>query len=167
MRSPGMERSGTQSQAGFTGRFRIRLAGRIDQVWIRALDANPVYRAELVVAKSISLPRDPVPAMGAALVEPPGEDFESAETGAGSARESVATAGSSEAQEQHRDIAPALDGQRVMLIWHGQRTVPGVQAGTLLRCSGMLSQYSGELRIYNPRYEIVPEYTAERTVYGR
>ena len=54
------------------------------------------------------------------------------------------------------------------LIWHGQRSVPGVLAGSLLRCSGMLSQYPGDPRIYNPRYEIVPQLLlTERTKNAR
>lgn len=51
------DRSGSQPPVGYPERFRVRLAGRIDQVWIPPLDAKPVYRAELVVAKSRLLQR--------------------------------------------------------------------------------------------------------------
>jgi len=51
------DRSGSQPPVGDPERFRVRLAGRIDQVWIPPLDAKPVYRAELVVAKSRLLQR--------------------------------------------------------------------------------------------------------------
>ena len=72
------DRSGSQPPVGYPERFRVRLAGRIDQVWIPPLDAKPVYRAELVVAKSRLLQRvSPLAVLGIPLVvEPPGEDID-------------------------------------------------------------------------------------------
>ncbi|RLY95064.1 hypothetical protein CWC38_08245 [Kocuria tytonicola] len=43
----------------------------------------------------------------------------------------------------------------VELLWHGQRTVPGVAAGTRLRCLAVLCHPDGVPTMYNPRYEIV------------
>ena len=44
--------SGTSSQVEteYPERFRVRLAGRIDQVWIPAVHDKPLYQAELIVA---------------------------------------------------------------------------------------------------------------------
>ncbi|GAA1752099.1 hypothetical protein [Kocuria aegyptia] len=41
------------------------------------------------------------------------------------------------------------------LVWHGQRTVPGVTAGTRLRCVGVVSFRDGRPSMFNPRYEII------------
>ena len=54
---------------------------------------------------------------------------------------------------------PLAPGARVRLIWHGQRSVPGLDAGTRLRCSGMLARDAVGPVIYNPRYEIVSRHT--------
>ena len=43
----------------------------------------------------------------------------------------------------------------VELLWHGQRTVPGVAAGTRLRCLAVVCYPDGVPTMYNPRYEIV------------
>ena len=43
----------------------------------------------------------------------------------------------------------------VELLWHGQRTVPGVVAGTRLRCLAVVCHPDGVPTMYNPRYEIV------------
>lgn len=51
--------------------------------------------------------------------------------------------------------APVRPGARVQLVWHGQRTVPGIRAGTRLRCSGLLAFREADPVIHNPRYEIV------------
>lgn len=43
----------------------------------------------------------------------------------------------------------------VTLIWMGRRSVPGIQAGTVLRVKGLIS-CSGKRRvIFNPRYELL------------
>ena len=168
------DRSGSQPPVGYPERFRVRLAGRIDQVWIPPLDAKPVYRAELVVAKSRLLQRvSPLAVLGIPLVvEPPGEDIDdSSNTPASKA---VSGPLGAKAPTETSELAafartpPFEPGSRVSLIWHGQRLVPGVMAGSLLRCSGMLSQYPGDPRIYNPRYEIVPQLLlTERTKNAR
>ncbi|RKQ36284.1 hypothetical protein [Kocuria tytonis] len=41
------------------------------------------------------------------------------------------------------------------LLWHGQRTVPGVSAGTRLRCLAVVCHPDGVPTMYNPRYEII------------
>ncbi|MEX5294840.1 hypothetical protein QYM41_06130 [Kocuria sp. CPCC 205268] len=41
------------------------------------------------------------------------------------------------------------------LVWHGQRSVPGVTAGTRLRCAGVVSFRDGRPSMFNPRYEII------------
>ena len=62
---------------GYPERFRVRLAGRVEQVWLPALQDKPMYRAELVVAKSKPLQwSSPLALIGMPIVEPPGEDFE-------------------------------------------------------------------------------------------
>ena len=71
--------SGTSSQveAEYPERFRVRLAGRIDQVWIPAVHDKPLYQAELIVAKSKPLQwASPLALIGMPIVEPPGEDFD-------------------------------------------------------------------------------------------
>ena len=44
---------------------------------------------------------------------------------------------------------------RVHLIWHGQRHVPGVDAGVTLRVEGTLSQQERRPVIFDPHYEIL------------
>lgn len=46
---------------------------------------------------------------------------------------------------------------QVRLIWLGQRRVPGIFAGSRLRCEGMVAQVDGIATIHNPRYEILPD----------
>ncbi len=43
----------------------------------------------------------------------------------------------------------------VKLLWHGQRSVPGVMAGTKLRCVAVVSFTDSVPTMYNPRYEII------------
>lgn len=43
----------------------------------------------------------------------------------------------------------------VELLWHGQRSVPGIMAGTRLRCLAMVCFPEGVPTMYNPRYEII------------
>lgn len=43
----------------------------------------------------------------------------------------------------------------VRLVWQGQRTVPGVRAGTELSCSGLLCSAGDQPTIFNPRFEII------------
>jgi hypothetical protein len=46
-------------------------------------------------------------------------------------------------------------GPAIRLFWLGRRRIRGIEAGTPLRFSGMLSTPHGEPTIYNPRYEIL------------
>lgn len=43
----------------------------------------------------------------------------------------------------------------VRLVWQGRRGVPGVTAGTRLRCVGVVSFREGRPTMFNPRYEII------------
>ncbi|PZP36847.1 MAG: hypothetical protein DI613_02920 [Kocuria rhizophila] len=43
----------------------------------------------------------------------------------------------------------------IKLLWHGQRSVPGVMAGTKLRCVAVVSFTDSVPTMYNPRYEII------------
>ncbi|WP_246036191.1 OB-fold nucleic acid binding domain-containing protein [Sinomonas susongensis] len=46
-------------------------------------------------------------------------------------------------------------GPAIRLLWLGRRRIRGIDAGTPVRFSGMLSTVDGEPTIYNPRYEIL------------
>lgn len=48
------------------------------------------------------------------------------------------------------------------LLWNGQRTVPGVIAGTKLRCLGVVSFPDRIPTMYNPRYEIITPKKVQR-----
>lgn len=43
----------------------------------------------------------------------------------------------------------------VTLVWMGRRTVRGIEAGTILRVDGRLSNHRGQPALYNPRYELI------------
>lgn len=49
----------------------------------------------------------------------------------------------------------ALSGNRVQLVWTGQRRIPGIDPGIHLAFEGMVSMVDGIPTIHNPRYEIV------------
>ncbi|MCP3427184.1 hypothetical protein NBM05_14505 [Rothia sp. AR01] len=112
-------------------RARAIVEGRVAEVVIRPYDAPPRYEAVLEVAWS----RRAVPRGGDRPV-----------------RGSSPEADVPEWQERERPVAA---GARVRLVWHGQRIVSGVGAGTTLRCSGLLTRSGADAVIYNPRYEIV------------
>ena len=57
-----------------------------------------------------------------------------------------------EQTEGEQDPAAA---RPLRLVWHGQRSVPGVTAGTRLRCVGVVSFRDGRPSMFNPRYEII------------
>ena len=62
---------------GYPERFRVPLAGRVEQVWLPTADSKPMYRAEMLVAKSKPLQwANPRALIGMPIVEPPGEDFD-------------------------------------------------------------------------------------------
>lgn len=48
------------------------------------------------------------------------------------------------------------------LVFVGQRRVPGVLAGSRLHYEGMVATIDSVPTIFNPRYEILPERTAEK-----
>ncbi|MEE6168354.1 MULTISPECIES: OB-fold nucleic acid binding domain-containing protein [Mycobacteriaceae] len=52
--------------------------------------------------------------------------------------------------------AELFDGtDSVMLVWLGQRRIPGIESGRTLRVQGRVGQLeNGTKAIYNPRYEI-------------
>lgn len=49
----------------------------------------------------------------------------------------------------------AREDSYVALVWHGQRSVPGIMAGTRLRCVAVVSFTDSVPTMYNPRYEII------------
>ena len=132
-----------------------------------------MYRAELVVAKSKPLQwSSPLALIGMPIVEPPGEDFEEeSEDPEKQHHLNTASLATVAVQEPHEvsfpPYAPFNPGDRVLLKWQGQRMVPGVLAGALLRCSGVVSVRAHQPVIYNPRYEIVPQFFAEKGKYER
>ena len=52
--------------------------------------------------------------------------------------------------------AELFDGtDTVMLVWMGQRRIPGIECGRTLRVHGRLGMHdNGSKAIYNPHYEI-------------
>ncbi|WP_346844095.1 asparaginase [uncultured Rothia sp.] len=164
----------------YPSRFRARLAGRVIQVTLPASGANPRYEAVVEVEKSRPLPPSSSHQLtGIPIVEVLDDDVEPVDISAGSDDdddEDQDSAGNDEDQDasvafpQYRvytprpksppplypTYPPLNPGDRVTLIWHGQKDVPGIVAGTYIRCSGMLTVSPMPARIYNPRYEIVP-----------
>lgn len=49
----------------------------------------------------------------------------------------------------------ARPDSRILLIWTGQRRIPGIDPGINLAFEGMMSVVDGIPTIHNPRYEIV------------
>lgn len=120
-------------------RIRVLVEGRVTEVHIQPVNALPRYEAEVDVTASY-------------------RTF-SSETRKKVAKGSFVAPTSAIAMDMPHfdedDDAPLGPGTHVRLVWHGQRTVPGIGAGTRLRCSGMLADLDGAPVIYNPRYEIV------------
>ncbi|MBD2761560.1 OB-fold nucleic acid binding domain-containing protein [Kocuria sp. cx-116] len=52
-------------------------------------------------------------------------------------------------------LRAGLGDSYVALLWHGQRSVPGIMAGTRLRCVAVVSFTDSVPTMYNPRYEII------------
>ena len=168
--------SGTSSQveAEYPERFRVRLAGRIDQVWIPAVHDKPLYQAELIVAKSKPLQwASPLALIGMPIVEPPGEDFDDEQEDSQNAETAISDGDQQQSVLGKNPMTESLEvrfpsrppfsvGERVTLIWHGQRMVSGLLAGCLLRCSGVISTHTYPPVMYNPRYEIVPQYFLDK-----
>lgn len=148
-------------------RFRARIAGRVAQVRYSAAGKPPRYEAELIVAKSRPATYNRTRALmtGLPAIEIAGDFTE--ENSAQDSRE--VTDGADQQMPRDDDIErrahprvrfpdypPLKPGTRVLLIWQGQHSVPGIVAGTELRCNGMLSTRARPATMYNPRYEIVP-----------
>lgn len=49
----------------------------------------------------------------------------------------------------------ATGGERIRLVWIGQRRVPGITAGRWLRIEGFLSVHQDLPTVFNPRYELL------------
>lgn len=163
-------------------RFRARIAGRVVRVTASAPGANPRFEAELVVDRSKPLPPAKThPLTGMPLAEMTEENFDDTDAVSVETNELplsdlapkgdpapgfVMTRFSVQPEPEksgplYPEYPPVKQGSRVVLIWHGQRAVAGVSAGTYIRCSGMLSLRAEPATIYNPRYEIVPAHIIE------
>ncbi|WP_313817459.1 hypothetical protein [Citricoccus sp.] len=46
-------------------------------------------------------------------------------------------------------------GDRLRLVWIGQRRIPGIEAGRWLRVEGFLSEHDDLPTVFNPRYELL------------
>lgn len=57
---------------------------------------------------------------------------------------------------------PGAEPCTLELLWHGQHVVPGVTAGTRLRCLAVVCFPDGVATMYNPRYEIITPKKAVR-----
>lgn len=158
-------------------RFRARVAGRVARVTASAPGASPRFEAELIVERSRPLPPAKThPLTGMPLAEMTEDDFGNSDTVAVETSELPVSDFSADPRPTagflarrfsvlpepeksgplYPDYPPLEEGQRLLLIWHGQREVPGLSAGTYIRCRGMLSLRATPATIYNPRYEIVP-----------
>lgn len=161
--------------AEYPARFRVRIAGQVVQVRVSAHGEPLRYEAVVRVKKSRPLPPSTAHQLtGIPMVEVVGDDLDdSREVTAGTDDEDVDSDSSTEQTAvfpQYRlvshspkilaplypDRPPLGEGALVRLVWHGQRIVPGIEAGTYVRCSGMLSTEAIPATIFNPRYEIVP-----------
>lgn len=149
-------------------RFRARIAGRVDQVRYAAAGQSPRYEAEVIVAKSRPVTYNKTRALitGLPAIEVAGDFAELSAPGESTdpaidATEQDVPTGDIDRRAhpsiKFPDYPPLKPGTRVLLVWHGQRSVPGVVAGTELRCNGMLSTQARPATMYNPRYEIVPQ----------
>ena len=107
------------------------------------------------------------------IVEPPGEDFDDEQEDSQNAETIMPDGDQQQSVLGKNPMTESLEvrfpsrppfsvGERVTLIWHGQRVVPGLLAGCLLRCSGVISTHTYPPVMYNPRYEIVPQYFLEK-----
>lgn len=54
-------------------------------------------------------------------------------------------------------VADLYDGTgTVRLVWLGRRRIRGIECGTYLKATGLLSHPKGTATIFNPAYELVP-----------
>ena len=44
---------------------------------------------------------------------------------------------------------------QVRLLWMGRRSIPGIEAGAVLRVEGRIADIDGSRVLYNPRYELL------------
>lgn len=166
-------------------RFRARVAGRVVRVTASAPGANPRFEAEVVVEKSKPLPPAKThPLTGMPLAEMTEDNFDDSENVAAENVDLPVSDVNVKAEPApgfllhkysvykepeksgplYPEFPPLNAGDRVVLIWHGQSKVPGILAGTYVRCSGMLSLRSKPATIFNPRYEIVPAHVMDSVV---
>ncbi len=142
-------------------RFRARVAGRVSQVRFSAPGEPLRYEAELIVTKSrpVSLSKTRALMTGLPAIETTGDfseepELEDDQTAA--AHERAPQPDNAKPSIRFPDFSPMKQGSRLLLIWHGQRSVPGIAAGTEIRCNGLLSTKRHPATMYNPRYEIIP-----------
>lgn len=46
-------------------------------------------------------------------------------------------------------------GERIRLVWIGQRSVPGIEPGRWLHVEGFRADHDGVPTVFNPRYELL------------
>ncbi|MBM7050697.1 asparaginase [Rothia sp. ZJ1223] len=145
-------------------RLRARIAGRVGQVRFSAAGEPPRYEAELIVEKSCPATYNRTRALmtGLPAIESSGDFSEDGSDEKGSTPDEEFAPNENDIDRRAHparrfpDEPPVKPGTRVLLVWHGQHSVPGIVAGAQLRCNGMLSARTQPARMYNPRYEIVP-----------
>lgn len=49
----------------------------------------------------------------------------------------------------------AAGGERLRLVWIGQRAVPGIEAGRWLHVEGFRADHDGVPTVFNPRYRLL------------
>lgn len=127
-------------------RFRVLVEGTVGEVRIQPIGALPRYEADLLVESSVRIVTS-----AAARRAAHGEFL-------------TPTSAIAMDTDELDGQEPALEpGCVVRLIWHGQRSVPGIGAGTSLRGSGMLTGRRDQRIIFNPRYEIVSRTSTRRS----
>lgn len=58
-------------------------------------------------------------------------------------------------QDPSLTIEVADPSGSVSAVWLGRRSIPGIEAGRTVRLEGRVSRRSGDLTLYNPRYELL------------
>jgi hypothetical protein len=57
------------------------------------------------------------------------------------------------------EIQPPNRG-RIELVWLGRDTIPGIEPGSTVAAEGRLAVRRGRTTMFNPRYELTPEFLA-------
>ena len=57
------------------------------------------------------------------------------------------------------EIQPPNRG-RIQLVWLGRDTIPGIEPGSTVAAEGRLAVRRGRATLFNPRYELTPEFLA-------